>query len=140
LLAHGATIHIQVRSFEQIGAHLRSDRLALTNQMDIICRWSLDRGRETTGIGFIGLFPGPPPPGNFDHPALDQLIGILVARDIQMEDSSLWFRWEFYKYSPSQTDFLNRMYNEPETLVNEIVDDVWGLFVEVRPTLESINR
>jgi hypothetical protein len=44
------------------------------------------------------------------------------------------------KYRIYQPDFLRRMVNEPETLVNEISSDFWNLFLEIRPIIELLNQ
>lgn len=79
------------------------------------------------------------PPKDFNHPALTTLIAKLGSWNITTIELPIWIRWGFTQFVPYGSDFLSRMYREREVLIREIVDQVWDLFIELRPTLETLN-
>jgi hypothetical protein len=78
-------------------------------------------------------------PENFDNPTMTKLKAELVARDMNIVERD-WPGWGKYKFSVFDSEFMIRMYQESEELISEIVEDVWQLFTDLRPTLEEINE
>jgi hypothetical protein len=80
----------------------------------------------------------PTKPTNINPPDYLKLQTILVSKNIRRDES-----WAFWGSGPCKIfdpDFIRRMYLEPEVFVNGIVEEVWGLYLEVRPVIEAITR
>jgi hypothetical protein len=76
---------------------------------------------------------------NLDHPSLTVIHGILVSHQINYLEPPKWIRWGDYPLTLLDADFLARMNNDPDPLMEEVVEDVWELFSELRPHMENVN-
>lgn len=75
-----------------------------------------------------------------DTPALITLKTQLSAHKINDPGWGGWIGIGGSQYRIYNPDFLRRMIIEPETQIDEIVSDFWSLFLEIRPTIELLNR
>ena len=78
-------------------------------------------------------------PEDYDHSALITLTSELVRRNMKSQWSrSVRFGYmDRAIYSP---EFLINMFNQPDEWVGEISNDVWRLFLDIQPLLETINE
>jgi hypothetical protein len=80
-------------------------------------------------------------PKNFNHPELSKLQEKLKDNSIQQTDRrNHWIFWDYYKVGIFNPDILSGLYFKPDLQVQEIVDDVWNLFTDIRHLLEVINN
>lgn len=80
-------------------------------------------------------------PGDFNSPSMTTLVSNLIRRKINIPDPSpIWIYYGMYKYRIMDPEFLIKMYTEQERIVQEVTDDVWDLFEELSPIMETINR
>ena len=65
-------------------------------------------------------------------------MNVLNNRNITTIELPIWIRWVVFNIYHMELS-LSRMFRDRDRLIGEIVDQVWELFVELRPTIETIN-
>ncbi len=74
----------------------------------------------------------------FNHPSLGKLDIELITNKITMEDS-WWLRRANYKYRIYDPLVLSRLYLNPDSLIEEVTNEIWDLFVAIEPYLTEVN-
>lgn len=80
------------------------------------------------------------PPKDFSSSSLTTLQAVLMKKGISISEPPKWIYWNYYKYQIYEAGFLVRLYHQTNEIVTEIIEDVWALFAELRPLLETINQ
>lgn len=79
-------------------------------------------------------------PKTIYSPSLVTLSSSLITVGINIPEAPIWVYWGWYKYRIYEASFLVRCYSQTEELVQEIINNVWDLFSNIRPYLENINQ
>lgn len=79
-------------------------------------------------------------PGIITSPSIVTLSSALLSKGINIPEEPKWIYWGWYKYRIYDADFLVRCYSQTDELIQEIIEDVWTVFSDLRPLLENINQ
>jgi len=89
--------------------------------------------RLLMGVAWNGVI------GDPNHPALNNLKRQLISQ--QLTTSWEWWPgWKYLDYSLGSGEFMLKFYHTPKEVVTELAEEFWQLFLELRPTIESINQ
>lgn len=76
----------------------------------------------------------------YDSSPLTTLKVVLSNRNISIPEEPWFIAYGYYKYRIFDPSFLIKMYQTPDQLIDEVTTDVWNIFCEIRPLLETINQ
>ena len=76
---------------------------------------------------------------DWSHPNLEALTSKLKLKGFTRGDN-WWPSYELYKSQLEGPEFMVQMANDMNAAVDEILNDWWELFLEIRPLMEEVNQ
>jgi hypothetical protein len=86
-----------------------------------------------TGVTWGRKLPDP------NHPTLKDLKKELVSRKLTGA-WDWWPGWRNLPYALEGGDFMVKFYHTPNEVVEELAEEYWQLFLDLRPVIEPINK
>jgi len=78
-------------------------------------------------------------PNDWSNSSLEKLISTLKLRGISQKEKR-WPSWDYHKYQLEGAEFIVQMAQDMNAAVDEVLNEWWDLFLEIRPLMEEVNR
>lgn len=76
---------------------------------------------------------------NFEHPALTQLKGMVIACGASTVELPKWLGWSFLPYIPFTHNYIHQMYSNKVAFIHEISEFIWNAFTKLQPLMDEVN-